>query len=261
MCSMTFGPATVPAGGGSRAIAVSSFAGATLDGTRLVIVGTSSSDDIKVHPGGGPQGIKVMMNGVQSTFTGVTEIVIFGNDGDDLIRVVGGITLPVFAFGGAGNDSISGGGGLNVLMGGDGDDLLVGGDGRNILIGGNGADRIQGGGADDLLISGSTAFDFNFTALHLIQTEWSSASSFADRVHHLDGTLSGGLNGSVKLLVSGVDATVFDDNSVDVLTGNGGNDWFLFNRSGSGVLDKAMDMSAFEGLYAEDLSRFGPYVG
>lgn len=47
----TFGPGTTLGGGGSRAIAVSSFAGATLDGNRLVIVGTAGNDDIQVHPG------------------------------------------------------------------------------------------------------------------------------------------------------------------------------------------------------------------
>ena len=206
-------------------------------------------------------GITVALNGAQHTFSGVTEIGIYGNAGHDAIQVVGGVSLSVFAFGGAGNDSISGGGGTNVLVGGDGDDLLVGGSGRNILIGGRGADRIQGRGADDILIAGSTAFDIHFAALHSIESEWSSGASFADRVHHLNGSLAGGANGSAHLRVEGVGATVFDDDSVDVLTGNAGFDWFLFNRSGSGVWDKAVDMSDFEAWYAEDLSRFGPYVG
>ncbi len=50
------------------------------------------------------------------------------------------------------------------------------------------------------------------------------------------------------------DNTVHDDHAEDILTGSEVNDWFLFNRDGDGgVKDKAIDLSAFELLYALDL--------
>lgn len=46
--------------------------------------------------------------------------------------------------------------------------------------------------------------------------------------------------------------TVSDDGAQDVLTGSSGQDWFLANVSGGGVLDKLTDLSATE--FATDLS-------
>lgn len=69
------------------------------------------------------------------------------------------------------------------------------------------------------------------------------------------------MNGPVRLTTDGPDRTVFDDNSEDTLSGDGGADWFLLNRTGGNVLDQAVDLSTFEALYAEDLFLFGPFVG
>ncbi|SEK68683.1 Ca2+-binding protein, RTX toxin-related [Roseivivax marinus] len=57
--------------------------------------------------------------------------------------------------GGAGNDTISGGGGGDFIDGGAGDDSLSGGAERDILMGGTGADTIDGGGGDDYILYGS----------------------------------------------------------------------------------------------------------
>ncbi len=177
----------------SRSVAVAAVAGITLlPGGLLVIVGTDAADDIKVNPGGGAPDIKVKMNGAQQTFVGVTRIVIYANGGNDTVQIVGGITLPVTVFGGAGNDNIKAGGGDSVLVGGDGDDVLLGGAGRDVLIGGKGADLLGGSGADDLLIAGYAAIDSNLLALGLVQAEWVSGRSFADRVANLAGTSPAG---------------------------------------------------------------------
>jgi Ca2+-binding RTX toxin-like protein len=122
-----------------------------------------------------------------------------------------------------------------------------------VLIGGTGADLIGGNGADDILISGSTAFDFNLTALELIRAEWNSARTFADRVVNLSGNGTTGINGSVVLRAAGPGETVSDDATVDLLTGDAGDDWFLLNSTGSRCADRATDMTAFEGLFDLDL--------
>ena len=45
------------------------------------------------------------------------------------------------------------------------------------------------------------------------------------------------------------------DRAKDVLTGSSGDDWFLFNSDGDGVVtDKATDLSTFESQYAEETS-------
>ena len=59
-----------------------------------------------------------------------------------------------------------------------------------------------------------------------VLAEWTSAHSYAVRVQNL--AQGGGLNGGILLN----DATVLDDGARDVLTGNGGLDWFLYNQDG-----------------------------
>jgi len=162
----------------------------------------------------------------------VIEIIIYANAGDDRVQIAGGITLPVVAFGGTGNDRLKAGGGPSILVGGDGDATLLGGSGRDVLIGGRGADLIGVNGADDILIAGYTTFDGNLAALSLIWAEWTSSRSFADRVANLSGTATTGVNGPAVLRATGSDRTAFDDQAVDQLTGDGGNDWFIFNIVG-----------------------------
>jgi Ca2+-binding RTX toxin-like protein len=130
------------------------------------------------------------------------------------------------------DDNINGNQANNLLLGMGGNDNLSGHAGQDILIGGAGIDRINAGADDDLLIGGVTTFDGNLPALLKIQEEWTSGSSYADRVAHLRGA-SGGLNGS-NFLVFGV--TVIDDGAADTLTGSQQLDWF-FVFSGDTVTD------------------------
>jgi uncharacterized delta-60 repeat protein len=235
----------------TRALVVSATPGVTLVQGVLTITGTDGDDDIKVNPGGGAPEIKVFLNGAQTTWAGVTSIVVYANAGDDRVQIAGGITLPVVAFGGAGDDRLKAGGGPSILVGGDGDDTLLGGAGRDVLIGGRGADLIGGNGADDLMIAGYTTFDANLTALNLIRAEWTSGRSFADRVANLSGTGTSGVNAAAVLRTEGDAPTVFDDDAADRLTGGDGADWFVFH--GTGVFaDQVVDLSEFEGLFDLD---------
>ena len=83
--------------------------------------------------------------------------------------------------------------------------------------------------------------------------EWTrtdaAGGSYASRVSHLRGENPGGNNAAILL----TETTVHHDQSEDVLTGSAGSDWFFLNRDGDGLLrDRAVDMSTFESLFAED---------
>src|SRR5262249_2818256 len=95
--------------------------------------------------------------------------------------------------------------------------------GRNVMIGGLGQDSLTGGKSDDLLISGTTSFDNNSSALAAIMLEWTSGTPYAKRVSHLLGTTPGGKNGNVILSAT----TVVDDALANSLTGGLGLDWFF----------------------------------
>src|SRR5262249_17527225 len=70
----------------------------------------------------------------------------------DSLVLTSGFTIPVTAFGGDGNDTLSStGSGQVVFDGGNGNDMLVGGSGADVLRGGSGDDYLDGhGGADTL---------------------------------------------------------------------------------------------------------------
>jgi hypothetical protein len=75
---------------------------------------------------------------------------------------------------------------------------------------------------NEVLVAWPTDFDADLTALANIFEEWTSGSSYSDRILHLTGT-AGGLNGTTFLS----EATVHDDGVKDVLTGGKGTDWFV----------------------------------
>jgi Ca2+-binding RTX toxin-like protein len=178
-------------------------------------------------------------NAAAQTFPAVARLIVLGNGGSDTITIGGMLSLARFLFGGPGNDTITDGNGTGVQVGADGKDRLTSGSGRDILIGGVGIDTINGGNGADILVAGPTTYDTP-TAAHqqslcAIEAEWSGASTYADRIGHLRGTLPGGLNGTNFLNA----ATLVNDASVDVLNGKKGVDWFLLNSVAPGVLDTA----------------------
>jgi hypothetical protein len=151
--------------------------------------------------------------------------------------------LPTWLFGEGGNDRLNAGAAGSVQVGGSGNDDLLGGQGRDVMIGGLGADHIVGNAGDDILIAGRTDFDQSLSSLCKIVDEWErSDASFATRVGHLEGTIAGGLNGSIFLNAM----TVHDDGAIDqidVLVGSAGNDWYIYDL---GTGDHANGVSALE---------------
>jgi uncharacterized protein (TIGR03118 family) len=200
----------------------------TLTSGTLAIAGGRGPDDVDVQLSSDNQSIIILADNKQiASFTlgSVTRIEFRGFEGDDRIKVAKGILIPTLFDGGAGDDTLSGGGGNNILLGGLGNDTLLGQDDRDILIGGTGQDRVRADANEDLLISGATAYDANSSALLQILAAWSSTDAYANRVNQLRSG-SGG--------VPRLDATtVFDDGVSDSLAGEQGLDWFFAGRGDS----------------------------
>ncbi len=128
-------------------------------------------------------------------------------------------------------NTLTGNGGNDIIFGGDGADTLLGGAGKNILIGGKGADTIttDSTSTGDIDVADETSYSDSSTAnttnLGLIRTEWTGASSYANRVAHIQGTLAGGLNSTSQFKVS----TLQYDNSADSINGNAASvkNWYI----------------------------------
>ena len=219
----------------------------------LAVSGTAGNDNIRIKTAeDDANSLKVKFTDrdmgnfrIKGAFsTPLSRIVVYGQAGNDDIKVDDDITIPAWLYGGDGNDRLKGGNGPNVLVGGAGDDLLVGGNGRDILIGDIGADRLIGNGGDDILIGGYTSYDALDGALAAIAAEWTSNHDFATRVANISDQMNSPgfanrLNGNYLLIDAGVGQTVFNDSSKDTLEGDAGRDWFF-----TGAADKLTDLSA-----------------
>jgi phage baseplate assembly protein gpV len=218
--------------GGTSAVVTQSVTtqSAELQGTTLVVGGTTGDDVIRFETNSGGTAIGVTINGAsQGVFAGVTGIIAYGQAGNDDIGVSALLTVPALLFGGDGNDVLHGGGGNDVLAGGGGTNVLLGGGGRSVLIGGSGTNTLVGQSGDDLLIAGSTSFDSNVTALLAVLAEWSSDRDYLTRIANLTAAGSGAdfanrRNGNYFLLAG---QTVFADAGGSTLAGGPGQDWFF----------------------------------
>jgi Ca2+-binding RTX toxin-like protein len=206
----------------------------------LIVGGTDQADTINIGQASGG-GITVTINGqAVGTFNPTGRIIVYALGGNDSVQMDGSINLPGELFGGAGNDTLNGGGGSCILVGGDGDDQLTGSSGRDLLIGGTGADRLVGNKGDDILIAGTTAYDNNIAALEAVLARWNGSDSYSARV----AAITAGVGSAQYKLTS---ATVFSDTSVDTLTGSSDQDWFFANLDSSGgPLDTITDKGSTE---------------
>ena len=154
---------------------------------------------------------------------------LYGTYADNFIYGLGGNDL---IYGRFGNDRIYSGDGHDIVIGGWGDDTVYGGSGTDLLIGSQGMDSLYGESGDDLLIGGTTQHDFNEAALFAILAEWTSNKARWMRQANIqDGMYAGRLNGD-KLLRTGRNATVFDDNEADTLFFGADGAWvFAFGDS------------------------------
>jgi hypothetical protein len=82
-----------------------------------------------------------------------------------------------------------------------------------VLVGGLGADALGGGDHDDILIGGTASFETNSSASRELSASvlntWTSTDPATDRTTAISSD------------------AVTDDDTVDLLSGGGGNDWFF----------------------------------
>ncbi len=140
-----------------------------------------------------------------------------------------GISLIDAVAGGAGADTIRGNSLANILQGNAGNDSLFGMAGNDLLIGGAGIDSLSGGIGDDILIGGGTTFDTQRLALQAILAEWTAPDTYNAKA----GRIRRGEAG-VPLVAR---STILNDNSVDQLLGEDGQDWFWVS-SGETLRDR-----------------------
>ncbi len=223
------------------------------DATRraLLVEGTADADYLTLSRGAG-NAVDLIVSGTwvasYSAPGGVAfgHLLVYGYGGDDGLYLSGGLTVPALLFGGDGSDyfSADGSSANNVLVGGAGNDGLYGGGGRDLLIGGLGADTLRGSYGGAILVGGPTDHDTNVAALLALMKEWGRTdANYTTRVKHLSGSLSGGLNGSIRL----TSTTVRDDNAIDSLYGWAGMDWFIVSGNGK-KKDRVFDKTSGEVL-------------
>jgi Ca2+-binding RTX toxin-like protein len=223
------------------AVTTIAISGAELQGTDLVVVGTSGSDSIQIRSVDTSGDLAVFMAGqIQGVFHPSGWINVYALAGDDVVQIqtakIGkktvSVTVPAAIFGAEGGDVLDalGSKANNILVGGDGDDTIAADGGRDLLFGGLGADSLRGGSGDDILVAGLSAYDADLVALRAIWDEWTRTDAdYPTRVGHLRGTISGGRNGGYYLTA----ATASDDAAVDQLLGESGTDWFFYRSLGS----------------------------
>ena len=93
----------------------------------------------------------VAVTGGTPTVANTSVIQIFGLGGDDAITLdeSNGALPAVQMFGGAGNDTLTGGSGADQLFGQAGNDVILGKGGNDLIFGGAGNDVLTGGDGDD----------------------------------------------------------------------------------------------------------------
>src|SRR5690242_14387712 len=93
----------------------------------------------------------VSVKGGTPTVANTGKMQAFGLGGDDNIALdeANGALPAAQLFGGAGNDTLTGGSGADLLFGQDGNDTLLGKGGNDLLFGGDGNDVLTGGTGND----------------------------------------------------------------------------------------------------------------
>jgi Ca2+-binding RTX toxin-like protein len=210
----------------------------------LVITGTSGNDVISFEAGLLGR-VVVEVNGTtvgQYAGLDISRLVAYGQEGNDRITVASGVTQSAVFYGGEGDDSLTGGGGGDILLGEGGNDSLSGGLGRDLLIGGLGADTVRGGQGEDILIGAATTHDSSFEAVCALMAEWKRTDrSFNARSNALLTVTNNSFNGAVILSA----LAFLDDNAIDDLFGDADQDWFLARRTGP-TADRLRDPVAGE---------------
>ena len=110
------------------------------------------------------------------------------------------------------------------MVGVGGNDTVTVGSGQDILIGGTGASTLHAGSGSDLIIADGTTYDTNVTALTALMAEWGRTDEiYTTRVAHINGTLTGGRNGTYLLNA----ISVISNANVDTVTSGVGLEYYI----------------------------------
>ena len=214
-------------------VGIQHYSGVTVSNGILKAGGTAAADIITSTGG------VLVINGATISTDGLTEIRVWAGDGDDRIDF-SGLSIPVFVYGGAGDDEIIGGASNDVILGGTGNDSVIGGNGDDMLIGGDNADRLVGSAGADVLVSGSLGSDATESSIRDLLAAWADSQITTEE----DDT---------------ADVLVEQDDGTDVLTGSSGADWFIISLgdriTGVGRF-KALIAEGIPGLYGDDWVTF-----
>ncbi|MBM88554.1 MAG: hypothetical protein CMQ41_09285 [Gammaproteobacteria bacterium] len=178
--------------------------------------------------------------------------VVYGGDGDDWINAYLNdegemryylTTGSLTAWGGNGNDLISGKDGVDIIYGGEGDDSLHGQAGNDVLEGGVGDDKLYGDDGDDTL-DGGTGDD------KLYGDEGNNILRGGDGNDYLHTYLMTGEN---KLYGGAGDDELYGGNANDILEGGSGDD-HLYGGDGNDTLSGGYGDDYLDGgVGADDL--------
>jgi Ca2+-binding RTX toxin-like protein len=184
--------------------------------------------------------------------------------------------------GGAGNDTLTGGGGGDVLEGGSGNDTLTTGAGADTVGGGDGNDTIAlaanlaaddaidgGTGTDTVTLSGNYAGGVTFTATTMVNVETITlANGFSYKLVLDDATNAAGLtvNGSALVAANavyldgsaetGASLTASGGTGNDTLIGGAGDD-SLTGGSGNDILRAGAGTDTLSGGSGNDVLELG----
>lgn len=126
----------------------------------LVVVGTAGNDTISVTKTAVVGMYTVKVNGVSSTIRGVTgRVLVFDETGNNTINIAT-VALSTVISVGDGNNTVTGGAGIDTITVGNGSNVIQGSAGNDLIAVGSGSNTIDGGiGVNTLVESG----DVNFT--------------------------------------------------------------------------------------------------
>jgi autotransporter-associated beta strand protein len=197
----------------------------------LIVYGSNVADTITLNTTT-PSAVTVTISGTTFTFntSGLSSgrVIVFAMAGNDVVQVTGNQAAELH--GGPGDDSLSGGGGDDVLYGEDGNDTLSGGAGNDVLIGGAGMDNLSGGTGQDILIGSALSSLFTYDQVDAARQDWVlNSNEFSPMINALYGAVIQHPN------LAG---------EQDTLSGGDGADLFIFQQSPGPGMDLVTDFLA-----------------
>ena len=143
--------------------------------------------------------------------------------------LTGGPAATTEIVAGAGNDTITGGSGDNILLGGGGSDTITGGLGRNLMIGGAGNCNFYAKGSESTVFAGTTNIDNNDQAL-LDLLDQGSRANYGYSARRLLASAA-----QSPALLSSPAVSFHDTGATDTIHGNNINNWFVLGANGKVV--------------------------